>query len=129
MHDDVLGIALSLCLEGWCIVNDAYMQAFDLRACMFHWLSLMQDDSQRDLLIPMQERVAAVKPFWETLPQEGRTKILAVSVTELKQRAAELAEKQRKQAGDFLKRGNIVCKGHQGLLISCKIIFWLLTIT
>lgn len=49
----------------------------------------------------MQERVAAVKPFWETLSQEARTKILAVSVTELKHKAADLAEKQRKQAGKF----------------------------
>ena len=60
---------------------------------------LSQDDSQRDMLIPMQERVAAVKPFWETLPQDARSKILTVSVTELKQKAAELAERQRKQAG------------------------------
>ena len=49
----------------------------------------------------MQERVAAVKPYWETISQEARTKILAVSVTELKQKAAELAEKQRKQAGQL----------------------------
>lgn len=60
---------------------------------------LLQDDSQKDMLIPMQERVAAVKPYWETLSQAARSKILTVSVTDLKLKAAELAERQRKQAG------------------------------
>ena len=52
------------------------------------------------MLVPMQERVAAVKPFWETLPQDERGKILSVNVAELRQKAAELAERLRKQAGD-----------------------------
>ena len=60
----------------------------------------MQDDTQRgDLLLPLQERVAAVKPYWETLSQEERVKLLTVSVDDLHQRAADLAERQRKQAG------------------------------
>ncbi len=72
-------------------------------------LHFLQDDSQRDLLIPMQERVAAVKPFWETISQEARTKILTVSVTELKEKAADLAEKQRKQAGKLSCTSHICC--------------------
>ena len=67
-----------------------------------------QDDSQRDMLIPMQERVASVKPYWETLSQEARNKILTVSVTDLKTKAADLAERQRKQAGKLLASSMLI---------------------
>jgi len=48
----------------------------------------------------MQERVAAIKPFWEKQGAEERVKILTVSVADLRKRAAELVEKQRKQTGN-----------------------------
>ena len=63
----------------------------------------LQEDPQRDIMVPIQERVAAVKPFWEGQSAEQRVEILTVSVADLRKRAAELVEKQRKQAGTALK--------------------------
>lgn len=82
----------------WCIQMQASHQQNHSTATYF--LSIgVQDDTQRDALLPLQERVAAVKPFWETMSQEERVKTLTVSIKELRTRAADVAERQRKQAG------------------------------
>ena len=51
-------------------------------------------------MVAPQERVAAVRPFWETQGQEERQTLLTVSAEALTERANELAIRQRKQAGE-----------------------------
>ena len=46
-----------------------------------------------------QERIAKVKPFWATVPQEECLKLLSIPVSELKQRAAEVGARQRREQG------------------------------
>ena len=46
-----------------------------------------------------QERIAKVRPFWETVPQEERLNLLSIPLSELKQRAAEVGARQRKEQG------------------------------
>ena len=48
-------------------------------------------------LLP-QERVSAVKPLWEILPQTERVELLTVDLESLRARAKQLAEAAR-QAG------------------------------
>lgn len=51
---------------------------------------------------PPQERIAAAKPFWEGLTQEQRVEILTISIDDLRNRAKEITERLRKQAGTVL---------------------------
>lgn len=61
---------------------------------------MQKEDAVRDLALQSpQERVNAVRPFWENLPQEERVKLLVVAVTDLRARAKQLSEKARAQAG------------------------------
>lgn len=60
---------------------------------------MLQDDLGREALVAPQERVQAVRPFWETVLQEERQLLLTASVEALRERAKELAIRQRKQAG------------------------------
>ena len=46
-----------------------------------------------------QDRVAKVKPFWESVPQEERLDLLSIPLNELEQRAAEMGAWQRKEQG------------------------------
>lgn len=46
-----------------------------------------------------QDRVLAVRPFWETVSQEERVKLLSVSLEELKARAQELMARALKEQG------------------------------
>ena len=46
-----------------------------------------------------QDRVAKVKPFWESVPKEDRLDLLSIPLSELKQRAAEVGARQRKEQG------------------------------
>lgn len=46
-----------------------------------------------------QERIAAVRPFWETVSKEERAQLLTLNVEDLRERAAMLTERYQKQAG------------------------------
>ena len=61
-----------------------------------------QDEFGRELSTPPQDRVAAVRPFWETQADDERTGLLQASLPLLRERAAEIAVRQRKQAGACL---------------------------
>jgi hypothetical protein len=50
-------------------------------------------------LQPPDERVAAVRPFWESLSQEERLKLLTIPVAELRERAKQLDIEATAQAG------------------------------
>ena len=56
----------------------------------------MQDDNNGQVL---QDRVAKVKPFWESASQETRLDLLSIPLCELKQRAAEVGARQRQERG------------------------------
>ena len=58
----------------------------------------LQEDFTEPQVLP-QDRVAKVKPFWVTVPQEERLKLLSIPLSELKQRAAEVGAEQRKEQG------------------------------
>ena len=60
--------------------------------------SLLQDDG-REVQLPPQERVAAVRPFWETLTQEDRVELLSITVEDLRARSKEVVARLRRQAG------------------------------
>jgi hypothetical protein len=63
-----------------------------------NWVRCVQDDG-REVQLPPQERVAAVRPFWETLTQEQRVALLSIDLEELRGRAKDVAARQRRQAG------------------------------
>jgi hypothetical protein len=46
-----------------------------------------------------QEKVAAVKPLWETLQQPERVELLTVPVAALRERVKQLTERAKAQAG------------------------------
>ncbi|KAK9806100.1 hypothetical protein WJX72_001362 [[Myrmecia] bisecta] len=48
--------------------------------------------------LPPQERVQAVRPFWETQSHEQRVDLLSIDIDELRARAKELTIRQQKQA-------------------------------
>ena len=58
-----------------------------------------QDEYGRELSTPPQDRVAAVRPFWESMSDQQRAELLSVTLPELQERAKEIAVRQRKQAG------------------------------
>lgn len=49
--------------------------------------------------LPPQERIATVRPFWESLTQAEREELLSVPLEELRAYARKAAERLRKQAG------------------------------
>ena len=51
------------------------------------------------MLPASQDRLAKVKPFWESLPQEEQLGLLSIPLSELKERAAEVGARQRKEQG------------------------------
>ena len=75
----------------WCA--DPYQWAMVLSA-----KSLLQEDG-REVQLPPQERVAAVRPFWETLTQEDRVELLSITVEDLQARSKEVVARLRRQAG------------------------------
>ena len=46
-----------------------------------------------------QDRAAKVRPFWTSLTQERRLDLLSIPLSEVKQRAAEVSARQRKEQG------------------------------
>ena len=66
---------------------------------MHHTPTSAQDEYGRELTTPPQDRVAAVRPFWESLSDQHRAELLSVTLPELQERAKEIAVRQRKQAG------------------------------
>lgn len=71
-----------------------------LHRCRKH--ARLQDEWQRELQGPPQERISAVRPFWEALSQQERVDLLTLSLDELRPRAKEIADSRRKQAGTTL---------------------------
>jgi hypothetical protein len=66
---------------------------------------LSQDkDPMKDasLQVTPQEKVNAVKPLWETLPQEERVKLLTIPTSTLRERVKQLTERAKAQAGALL---------------------------
>lgn len=59
----------------------------------------MQEDG-REILLPPQERVAAVRPFWETLTHEERVELLSITVDDLRTRSKDVVARLRRQAGE-----------------------------
>lgn len=59
-------------------------------------------DSIKDLTQQSpQERVALVRPYWETLSHEERVKLLTIDLEGVRARAKQLAEAARQQAGEI----------------------------
>ena len=58
-----------------------------------------QDDPRQDVALPPQDRVLAVRPFWETVPQEERVALLSLGLEELRVRAEEITQRQLKEHG------------------------------
>lgn len=58
----------------------------------------MQEDP-REAQLPPQERVQAVRPFWETLSQEQRVQLLSLSLEELRGKAADATVRLKRQSG------------------------------
>ena len=57
-----------------------------------------------------QDRVAKVKPFWASVSQDDRLKLLSIPLSKLKQRAAEVGARQRKeQGGQAASQYHFVC--------------------
>ena len=59
----------------------------------------VQDDARQEVVLPPQDRVLAVRPFWETVAQEERVKLLSLSLEELRARAEELTQRALKEQG------------------------------
>lgn len=70
------------------------MQSFFL---LFDHPASMQDEPTNQ--VPPQERVAKVRPYWETLSHEQRVELLTLDVKFLHQRAVEVTTKTHKQLG------------------------------
>lgn len=62
--------------------------------------ALLQQDTSKDVPYSPQERVDAVRPFWESLSQEERVKLLTIDLTALRERARQVTETARQQAGE-----------------------------
>ena len=58
----------------------------------------MQDEPTTQ--VPPQERVAQVRPYWETLSHEQRVDLLTLDVEFLHQRAVEVTSRTQKQLGE-----------------------------
>lgn len=61
----------------------------------------MQEEP-REAQLPPQERVQAVRPFWETLTQEQRVQLLSLSIDELRAKAADVTARLKRQSGTEL---------------------------
>lgn len=67
---------------------------------MLNVLLCLSQEHNKDLTQQSpQERVALVRPFWETLGQEEREKLLSIDIESVRARAKQLAEAARQQAG------------------------------
>ena len=58
---------------------------------------LALQDEAREAQLPPQERVQAVRPFWETLSQEQRVQLLSLGLEELRAKAAEVTARLKRQ--------------------------------
>lgn len=59
-----------------------------------------QDESRNEVQVPAQERVDAVRPFWESLSQEERVALLTIDIELLREKAREIdAIKAQQPAG------------------------------
>lgn len=58
----------------------------------------VQAEVQPPQLTP-QDRIDAVRPFWETQPQDERVKLLSVELQALRERARQQTEAARAAAG------------------------------
>ena len=56
-------------------------------------------EEPREAQLPPQERVQAVRPFWETLTQEQRVQLLSLSLEDLRAKAADVTARLKRQSG------------------------------
>ena len=61
--------------------------------------ALFVQEENREAQLPPQERVQAVRPFWETLTQEQRVQLLSLSIEELRAKAADVTARLKRQSG------------------------------
>lgn len=62
-----------------------------------------QDANPKEVLLQPNERVEAVRPLWESLPQPSREQMLTLGVQQLHERAVLASELSKQQAGGCLK--------------------------
>lgn len=79
-------------------LHSTYQKIAHYSAMVIRAKGLLQDDG-REVLLPPQERVAAVRPFWETLTQEDRVELLSITIEDLRARSKEVLARLRRQAG------------------------------
>lgn len=60
---------------------------------------LPMQEEPREAQLPPQERVQAVRPFWETLTQEERVQLLSLSIEELRAKACDVTARLKRQSG------------------------------
>ncbi len=61
---------------------------------------LRRPSAQDELQVLPQDRIAAVRPFWETLPKVERRQLLTLCIDDLRERAVLLTDRYQKQAGE-----------------------------
>lgn len=71
-----------------------------------------------------QERVAAVRPFWETETPDERTELLTLDVAALRERASALTERYQKQAGACRMAKEKKVNQKHGDIASDEIVQW-----
>lgn len=83
-------------------------------------------EEPREAQLPPQERVQAVRPFWETLTQEQRVQLLSLSIDELRAKAAEVTARLRRQTGVLLDNAgySAPCLRDLGFSFWCFGSFW-----
>jgi hypothetical protein len=65
--------------------------------------NVLHGDWQQEQQRSPQERVAAVRTYWETLPLEERVQLLSIPLEELRQKAKDLAARQNGEGGTSTK--------------------------
>ena len=68
---------------------------------ILYTLSLQQNEI-REVQATPQERVAAVRPVWETLPHDERVQLLTVDLGALRAKARLVHESSKQQTGERL---------------------------
>lgn len=61
---------------------------------------LRRPSAQDEVQVLPQDRIAAVRPFWETLSKVERRQLLTLCIDDLHERAVLLTDRYQKQAGE-----------------------------
>jgi hypothetical protein len=88
---------LELMCYAVCVLGCPYASDFYRRIplCLY----CLQNDILKEPQLAPQDRVDAVRPLWESLPQEERVKQLTVDTDALRGKAKQLTETIRQQQG------------------------------